>query len=128
MTERQDPAFYVNGAGHEVVWDNKTGNGRFYVVRNGEMRIHAKESSGDFDTTVIRYTDRLEEFGITTDEELAKWTEKGDEFFHWANNAWFEVWDSNDPDYYSEPYHELNDAIGQAEVLLAEYGDDNPVE
>jgi CRP-like cAMP-binding protein len=121
---RQDSAFYVNGAGHEVAWESK--DNRFYVVRNGEMRIHAKEPSGD--TNVIRYTDRLEEFGITTDEELAKWTDKGDEFFHWANNSWFEVWDSNDPDYYSEPYHELKDAIGQAEVLLAEYGDDNPVE
>lgn len=123
---RQDPAFYVNGAGHELVWQHK--DNRFFVVRNGEMRIHAKESSAEFDTTVIRYTDRLEEFGITTDEKLVSWTEKGDEFFHWANNAWFEVWDSNDPDYYSEPYHELKDAIGQAEVLLAEFGNDNPVE
>jgi hypothetical protein len=123
MSKRQDSAFYVNSAGHEVVWQEE-GN-RFFVVRNGEMRIHAK---GNFDTTVIRYTDQLESFGIKTDEELAKWTDKGDEFFHWANNSWFEVWDSNEPNYYSEPYHELKDAIGQAEVLLAEYGNDNPVE
>jgi hypothetical protein len=123
MSKRQDPAFYVNEAGHEVVWQKD--DNRFYVIRNGEMRIHAK---GDFDTTVIRYTDRLEDFGITTDEELAEWTDKGDEFFSWANNAWFEVVDTKDPNYYSEPYHELNDAIGQAEVLLAEFGNDNPVE
>jgi hypothetical protein len=126
MSKRQDASFYVNGAGHEVVWQEE--NNRFYVIRNGEMRIHAKENSGDFDTTIIRYTDSLEEFGITTDEELATWTDKGDEFFHWANNAWFEVVDEKDPNYYSEPYHELDDAIGQAGVLLAEYGNDNPVE
>jgi hypothetical protein len=126
MSKRQDAAFYVNEAGHEVVWQKD--DNRFYVIRNGEMRIHAKESSGEFEATIIRYTDTLEEFGITTDEELASWTDKGDEFFHWANNAWFEVLDSKDPDYYSEPYHELNDAIGQAEVLLSEYGNDNRVE
>jgi hypothetical protein len=121
----QDSAFYVNDAGHEVVWQKD--DNRFYVIRNGEMRIHARRED-EFEPTVIRYTDQLESFGITTDEELAKWTGKGDEFFHWANNSWFEVVDTKDPDYYSEPYHELKDAIGQAEVLLAEYGNDNPVE
>jgi hypothetical protein len=126
---RQDPSFYTNDAGLELVWaDFTTGEEpRFRVYRNGEMRIHARHSL-DAEYQVIRYTDQLESFGIKTDEELAKWTDKGDEFFYWANNSWFEVWDSNEPDYYSEPYHELKDAIGQAEVLLAEYGNDNPVE
>jgi hypothetical protein len=122
---RQDPAFYVNESGHEVVWEKD--DNRFYVIRNGEMRIHARNET-EFEPTVIRYTDQLESFGITKDEELSSWTDKGDEFFHWANNAWFEVVDTKDPDYYSEPYHELKDAIGQAEVLLAEFGNDNPVE
>jgi hypothetical protein len=125
MSKRQDASFYVNDAGHEVVWEKD--DNRFYVIRNGEMRIHARRED-EFEPTVIRYTDQLESFGITTDEELSKWTDKDDEFFHWANNAWFEVCDSKDPDYFSEPYHSLNDAIGQAEVLLSEYGNDNPVE
>jgi hypothetical protein len=112
----QDAAFYVNGAGHEVVWQ-KNGN-RFFVVRNGEMRIHYSPDSEN--QQVIRYTDQLEAIGVKNDADLEKFTALGDEMFYWANNSWFEVWDSEDPDYYSEPYHEFTDAVGQAEVLLKE--------
>ena len=47
MTEtRQDSAFYTDSQDTQVVWDNDP-NKRFYVVRAGEMRIHAKHNAGD---------------------------------------------------------------------------------
>jgi hypothetical protein len=116
--KNQDAAFYTDGAGTQVVWDNQTGNGRFYVVRNGEMRIHARATL-DEEPTVIRYTDQLERFGVKTDADLTAWTDKGDEYFTWVNNAWFEVWDAENPDYYSEVIHELDLAIENAQELIA---------
>jgi hypothetical protein len=125
MITRQDSAFYTNEAGHEVAWQDAE-KPRFYVIRNGEMRIHY---SPDLENQiVIRYTDQLEGIGVKTDADLEKFNELGDEMFTWVNNSWFEVLDSKDPDYYSEPYHSLDDAIGQAEVLQAEYGNERIVE
>jgi hypothetical protein len=90
------------------------------------MRIHY---SPDLESQiVIRYTDQLEGIGVKTDEDLEKFHALGEEMFTWVNNSWFEVMDSNDPDYYSEPYHSLDDAIGQAQVLQKEYGNDKVVE
>jgi hypothetical protein len=122
---RQDSSFYTNEAGHELVWQDSE-QPRFYVIRNGEMRIHY---SPDLESQiVIRYTDQLEGIGVKTDEDLEKFHALGEEMFTWVNNSWFEVMDSNDPDYYSEPYHSLDDAIGQAQVLQKEYGNERTVE
>lgn len=121
---RQDSAFYTNSAGSEVVWENEK-SPRFYVIRNGEMRIHY---SPDLESQfVIRYTDQLEEIGVKTDADLEKFTALGDEMFDWVNNSWFEVLDTNDPEYYSEVYNELDDAVKWAESLQAEYGNDKEV-
>lgn len=126
MTEvRQDSAFYTMGPGHELVWQDAE-KPRFYVVRNGEMRINY---SPDLESEqVIRYTDQLEAIGVNTDADLEKFTALGDEMFSWVNNSWFEIFDKEDSEYYSEPYHSLADAIGQAEVLYAEYGEDKKVD
>jgi len=113
---RQDPAFYTNEAGAETVWQ-EDGN-PFYVVRAGEMRIHARHSL-DQEQEVIRYTDRLERFGVTTDEQLQEWTNKGDEYFSWVNNSWFEVYTDEEPDFFSEPMFELDEAIEYAKWALA---------
>ena len=122
---RQDSAFYTNEAGHELVWQDSE-QPRFYVIRNGEMRIHY---SPDLESQiVVRYTDQLEGIGVKTDEDLEKFHALGEEMFTWVNNSWFEVMDSNDPDYYSEPYHSLDDAIGPAQVLQKEYGNERIVE
>jgi hypothetical protein len=120
MEKRNDSAFYTNESGVEVVWEHESCD--YYVVRNGEMRIHATTDDGHIE--VIRYTDKLEEFGITNDEQLAEWTDKGEEVFSWQNNSWFEVYTEKDPEFYSEPYHSLEDAIGQAQVLHAEAGEE----
>ena len=123
---RQDSAFYTNSAGTEVVWESREFP-RFYVVRNGEMRIHAKRGAAEFDPTVIRYTDQLEEFGIKTDEQLNEWTDKGDEYFLWVNNSWFEVYDEKDKDWFSEPIDNLTEAVEFAESLQKKYADVVPL-
>jgi len=119
----QDSAFYTNEAGVETVWDADT-NERFYVVRNGEMRIHAIHHGHE---VVIRYTDQLADIGIKDDAALAVWSGKGEEVFDWVNNSWFEVYDSTDTEYYSEPIHSLDEAIDFAKELSAKYGKDTPV-
>jgi hypothetical protein len=119
---RQDSAFYTYSQDSEIVWSNDP-NQRFYVVRNGEMRIHAMKNGHE---VVIRYTDDLEDLGITNDEELGKWSAK-EEMFEWVNNSWFEVYDSLDPEYYSEPIHSLDEAINFAKELSTKYGKELPV-
>ena len=110
---RQDSSFYTNGAGPEVVWEDS--DNPFFVVRNGEMRIHY---SPELDSEiVIRYTDQLEAIGVSTDEDLERFNQLGDEMFTWVNNSWYEVWSDSDPDYFSEPLHELDLAIETAKEL-----------
>jgi hypothetical protein len=45
-----------------------------------------------------------------------------------VNNPWFEVWDSVDVDYFSEPLFDLNDAIDYAKGLQEQYGNDRITE
>jgi hypothetical protein len=104
-----DAAFYVNESGAETVWSEDSKEA--YVVRNGEMRIH-------YDDKVLRYTTDLVEAGITTDAKLNQLTDKLR--LEFINNAWFEVWVKNDPDYFSEPIHDLASAIEEARKLNSE--------
>ena len=119
----QDSAFYTNEAGTETVWDNCPHN-RFYVVRAGEMRIHATKDGYD---TVIRYTDQLRDFGIEDDDALAVWSAKGEEVFSWVNNSWFEVYDSKYKSWYSEPIHAFDEAVEFALSLSDKYGKDTEI-
>jgi hypothetical protein len=112
---RQDAVFYTHGAGSEVVWDGDP-DGQFYVLRNGEMRIHYSPHSDS--TTVIRYTDQLEAIGVQTDEDLERFTELGEEMFTWVDNPWFEVVDDTDPSDDGEVYHTLDDAVERAIHLV----------
>jgi hypothetical protein len=122
-----DASFYVNSPSAETVWEDAD-SPRFFVVRNGEMRIHAKKEVGDEHTEVIRYTDQLKDFGIYLDSQLEEWTDKGEEVFNWVNNSWFEIWDSKDTDYFSDPLFDLNEAIQYAKNLQEAYGNDKMVE
>jgi hypothetical protein len=113
---RNDSAFYTFSAGTEVVWEEEGCD--FYVVRAGEMRIHY---SPDLESvTVIRYTDQLEEIGVHSDEDLEKFSALGEEMFSWVNNSWFEVYTEKDPDYFTEPLHDLEEAIEMAKTLKLE--------
>ena len=119
----QDSAFYTNEAGTETVWDNCP-HKRFYVVRAGEMRIHATKDGYD---TVIRSTGQLEDFGITDDDALAVWSAKGEEVFSWVHNSWFEVYDANDAEWYSDPIHAFDEAVEFALSLSEKYGKDTEI-
>jgi hypothetical protein len=125
MNNRKDPAFYVNSPSAETVWEEESN--RFFVVRNGEMRIHAKKNADDEHTEVIRYTDALVDFGITDDTALAEWDKKGEEVFCWVNNSWYEVWDTKDTEYFSDPLFDLEEAVGYAKELLEAYGNNKEV-
>jgi hypothetical protein len=117
-TDKLAPEFYVWENDHEEVW--ATESNPFFVIRNGEMRIIVK-SAEDESQEIIRYTDRLEKFGITTDKELEEWAGKSEELFSVGMNPWFEIWSVKDQEFFSEPFFDLKEAIAQAEVMLQEY-------
>jgi hypothetical protein len=121
----QDACFYVWSSDYEIVWQDSTlPDPRFYVARNGEMRIHIRKSTDD-EYSVVRYTDDLAEYGINTDAELKAFADKGEDYFVWDNNPWFEVCSRKDGDQdLNEVYHELDEAIAQAEILWKHYGAD----
>jgi hypothetical protein len=54
--------------------------------------------------------------------QLAKWTDKVEEVFEWVNNSWFEVCHEDEGDYYSEPFHTLDEAIEYAEAEALKVG------
>jgi hypothetical protein len=116
MKMNQDAAFYTDGQGLQTVWH--IAGGRFSVIRSGEMRIQARHTLEE-EFTVIRYTDRLESFGVKNDADLEAWTNKGEEFFTWDNNSWFEIEDSEDAEYYSDVIDTLDDAVEYAKELNA---------
>lgn len=113
---KQDAAFYVWEPGSEVVWQSNDCD--FYVIRSGEMRIRYKPNTDD--EQVIRYTDQLQDVGITNDAQLVEATDK--EVLEWIHNAWFEVWHKEDSEWFSDPFHELQTAINYTqEATLEEY-------
>ena len=104
---RQDAAFYIYEQGSECVW--QVDGNPFYVIRNGEMRIQYKEGEQE---EVITSTEQLYELGIDTDKKLIEIGERlGDEGFFWDNNAWFEICSTDDPDFYTDAIHELDNAV-----------------
>jgi hypothetical protein len=118
---RNDAAFHTNQSGVEIVWQEK--NCDYYVIRNGEMRIHAvNDLAADKSIQVIRYTDQLEKFGINTDSELEEWSSKDEEIFSWVNNSWFEIWNDNDSEFYSDAIHDLSEAVEFAKTMEKEKG------
>jgi hypothetical protein len=119
---RQDSAFYTFEPGHEVVFQDE--ENPFFVVRNGDMRIHATKNGHE---VVIRYTDQLEEFGITNDKQLGEWSAKGEEVFSWVNNSWFEVWNDEDEAFDGGVYHELDEAISAAISLKETFSGESDV-
>jgi len=127
MTKRNDSAFYTMSADYEILyWDNaESETRRFYVSRNGEMRINARKALLS-DYEVIRYTDQLEDFGITNDDELREWENKGEEYFSWENNSWFEVCSRKEGDEdLAVIVHELDEAKELVDSLYKMYGSES---
>ena len=112
--QRQSAEFYVHGEGTETLWD---GGERYYVIRNGEMRIH-------FGDDIIRYTDDLLNAGIGSDRVLSALNissalAETHDLFLIVDSPWFEVVDSSDPTDMGEVYHDLDEAVERAQVLEA---------
>lgn len=115
MAAKQSAEFYVNEAGTESLWEGK----RYYVIRNGDMRIHMGEE-------VIRYTDQLISAGIGSDKVLSALNissglAETSHLFEVINSPWFEVVDSSDPTDMGEVYDYLDDAVERAQLLEAQY-------
>ena len=112
---RQDAAFYTDSHEAEVLWKPEGSNPReVRVYRNGEMRIHYIEPSGE--VSVLRYTQDLDEKGLDTDEKLFEAENSGK--IEWINNAWFEVaWVDNED---GEIVDGIDEAISYAKTLLEE--------
>ena len=115
MSTKQEAEFYVNGEGTESLWEGE----RYYVIRNGEMRIH-------FGDEVIRYTDQLIAAGIGSDKVLsalniASGLAETRDLFEVIHSPWFEVVDSEDPTDMGEVYHGLDEAVERAQVLEARH-------
>lgn len=115
--ERTNPAWWVWESSYESVW--AVSDKKFFVVRNGEMRINYTLPDGSVD--VIRYTNDLERKGITTDLELLDAEELG--VLEFVNNAWFEVWSVAEDEYFSQPLYDALEAKELAEKLSAEFPD-----
>jgi hypothetical protein len=118
---RKDAAFHIRCDGGEFVWnpDLNAEEGEihdFYVIRNGEMRIKATDGKGN--DYVLRYTDDLETFGITTDEQLYE-ASMDEENFYWDMNPWYEVVSDTD-EAYSDVFDDLDKAIAEAVRLRKE--------
>lgn len=115
MGTKQEAEFYVNCEGTESLWEGE----RYYVIRNGEMRIHMGDE-------VIRYTDQLIAAGIGSDKVLsalniASGLAETFDLFQVIDSPWFEVVDSSDPTDMGEVYHSLDEAVERAQVLEARH-------
>lgn len=115
---RQAPEFYADGDSRGI-WE-EDGN-PFFVRVVGEMVIHVTDEHGN--TKVLYNFDDLISHGITNDKELQEWSSKGEEVFYWRLNPWFEVHHEEDEEFFSDAFHELNDAIE-----WAKYAKENPQE
>ncbi len=104
MSNKQSAEFYVDSADTQSLWEGE----RYYVIRNGEMRII-------YNDEIIRYTDQLIAAGITNDETLEKLFSSDE--LSLVDNPWFEVVDSSDPTDDGEVYDTLSDAIERAKEL-----------
>ena len=110
--QRQSAEFYVHGEGTETLWD---GGERYYVIRNGEMRIH-------FGEDILRYTEDLLKAGVCSDRVLSALNissalAETHDLFQIIDSPWFEVVDSSDPTDMGEVYHYLDEAVERAQAL-----------
>lgn len=115
--KRQSAEFWVDSEGTQSLWKGE----RYYVIRNGEMRIHMGDE-------VIRYTDDLLAAGIGSDKVLSALNiscalAETLDLFQIIDSPWFEVVDSSDPTDMGEVYHELDEAVERAQYLEARHAE-----
>ena len=103
---KQDACWYVNDNPTEVVWEQPELSD-YCVCRVGEMRIHYTSPTGN---TILRYTDDIEKVaGYKLDHEVNLASGRGE--FDWIDTAWFEILSDANPNYQSDLFDTLDDAI-----------------
>lgn len=100
---KQNAEFHVTDSTDDI-WSGDY----YYVIRNGEMRLHYGEN-------VIRYTDQLISAGIIDDDTLDSLIGVG--AVEMIDNPWFEVVSHKFPDDDGEVFHTLDDAVERAQYL-----------
>jgi len=103
---RQSPEFY---RGFGCIWTK----GDYSVHCVGEMLIHFLDPETNREYT-ITYPDDLDEIGLKKDSDFQEFFALGEEYFFQTYNPWFEIWKESDPDFYSEPIYELDEAVNLA--------------
>lgn len=109
---RQDAAFYVGYANPVAIVTDDAGHS-ITVRCVGEMCLNVWQP-GDpngVNPEYIRDAEGLIAAGVVDDMALLD----AEERIEWINNAWFELFDSNDDfDDLGDVFHDLDDAIGAA--------------
>lgn len=70
---REDSCWYTYWSSHDLVANVSRGNRAVAIHADGEMRIEAYKRNADeefIQEGVIRYSDELEEYGVTRDSDL----------------------------------------------------------
>jgi hypothetical protein len=93
---REDASFYAaDYNGHELVATVTCGEHTVRIYCDGEMRYHKwtsidAKNNGE-DATILRYSDRLNEAGITNDKQL--YAAMDIDLIEVVNNPWFDLYD-----------------------------------
>lgn len=124
LPTRQDAAFYTWGPGPTNVATITRGGRKLYIDCVGEMYLVVPSIDGDkvVEDSVIRYSDDLENAGITSDEILnyvtTYWSMKNG-YEIWHMNSWFEVY-SDVEDFGYNVWHEVDEAVEACKGYLLE--------
>ena len=123
----KDPAFYVWDANaHQLVARVTYKDRTISVYCDGEMRLHVWDSKqariDNANYQVIRYSDRLAQAGIETDEQLQKAIDE--ERIEFDNNAWFDLYADDDTvgdqGWLNCVHFDIEEAILQASELIGD--------
>lgn len=104
--EREDSCWYTYWSGHDLVAYVMKGERTVTIHADGEMRIEAYKKVGEeyVYEGVIRYSDDLEEFGITKDSDLwgldhvpdtdldMRGPNRNGYYYVIDNNSWFDLY------------------------------------
>ena len=120
---REDSAWYTYQSAHDLVATVSNGDREIDIFADGEMRVIVYGRDHDpANPDTIRYCDRWEVYGITTDADISNAYDEG--LIEWVNNSWFDLYatDQNvgDAGWLDCVQHSLTDAIEQAIALLSE--------
>lgn len=120
---KTDPAFFVDGNGHDLVAIVTSGKREIRIFCDGEMRLHiwsdAKGRENNEPHLTIRNAAHLIEAGITNDDELRAIDEQ--QRSDWGNNAWFDLYaydEGMNGEHLDCVHFDINDAVEQAQGLI----------